>query len=165
MKNKYRIVDNVVVILLRYKGRRFFTHVSLESLPKLMEFGGTWGVKLFGTFKSHYYVYTNRSSGTHRLHRFVMDAPADMVVDHIDRNTLRNTLDNLKIVTQLENMQNKSVFKNSRSGVTGVSWNTRCNAWHVHYKKKYIGSKKDLQEAIQLRKDAESKEEAYYEEA
>lgn len=165
MKNKYRIVGDVVVILLRYKGRRFFTHVSLESLPKLMAFGGTWAVKPFGTFRTHFYAFTNRSSGTHRLHRFVTDAPADKVVDHIDKNTLKNTLDNLRVVTQKENMQNKSVYKNSKTGIPGVNWSSKRSTYVVTFRSKCIGTRKDFNDAVALRRSAESKEEAYYEKA
>ena len=41
-------------------------------------------------------------------------------VDHIDRNRLNNSLDNLHWVTALENMNNKSKPKSNTSGELGV---------------------------------------------
>lgn len=41
-----------------------------------------------------------------------MDAPKEMVVDHIDGNSLNNQRANLQIVTQLENIKNSGpLFK------------------------------------------------------
>lgn len=162
MKNKHRIVGDTVVVLVKYKGKRMFTLVSLESLPKLMEFGGKWAVKPYGPHKTHYYVYLNRKGVTHRLHRFVTDAPTDMVVDHINRNTLNNTLGNLKVMTQSKNMQNKSTYRNNTTGMPGVHWNSKYGVYVVTYKSRYVGQSKDKDEAIAMR-IAKLKEEAYYE--
>jgi hypothetical protein len=38
------------------------------------------------------------------LHRFIMEPPADMTVDHINGNTLDNRRGNLRICTHAENM-------------------------------------------------------------
>lgn len=44
------------------------------------------------------------------MHRLIMDSPKrPYVVDHIDGNGLNNTRDNLRVVTQLKNMQNNIV--------------------------------------------------------
>ena len=40
------------------------------------------------------------------LHRFLLDAPSDMEVDHIDRDGLNNRRVNLRLVTRAENAQN-----------------------------------------------------------
>ena len=46
------------------------------------------------------------------MHREIMDAPKEMVVDHIDGNSLNNQRANLQIVTQLENIKNSGpLFK------------------------------------------------------
>lgn len=42
-----------------------------------------------------------------RMHRFIMNPPHDMVVDHINHNRLDNRRSNLRICTQFENSQNR----------------------------------------------------------
>lgn len=75
-----------------------------------------------------------------RLHRFIMDAKKDQVVDHINRNKLDNRRENLRICTQLQNSQNKSISKNKSSKYRGVFYiksNKKYRASFT-YNKKYI---------------------------
>ena len=51
-----------------------------------------------------------------------------LVVDHIDNNSLNNSLDNLQVVTQRENASKDR--KNKTSQYTGVHWNKIKNKWH-----------------------------------
>lgn len=56
-----------------------------------------------------------------RLHRIVMDAPPDMVVDHINHDCLDNRKCNLRICTRKENMRNRrGADRDSKTGVLGV---------------------------------------------
>lgn len=41
-------------------------------------------------------------------------------IDHIDRNKLNNTEENLRLVDQSQNMMNKGIMKNNNSGKVGV---------------------------------------------
>jgi hypothetical protein len=49
------------------------------------------------------------------LHRELTDAPAGMVVDHIDRNPRNNTRQNLRIVTKSEDLKNRAPYAKGRS--------------------------------------------------
>src|ERR1700744_1157255 len=60
-------------------------------------------------------------SGNLSMHRVIMDAPADMVVDHINGRTLDNRRSNLRICTRVENMRNQRLAKNNTTGYKGVS--------------------------------------------
>jgi hypothetical protein len=99
---------------------------------------------------------TNNKIG--RLHRFIMNPPEDMVVDHIDGNKLDNRRDNLRICTHQENDWNKTLISTNTSGVTGVT-KTKWNTWEariqVKGKKIHLGTFKTKEEAIQTRRQAE----------
>ena len=60
------------------------------------------------------------------LHRIVRqwhfgDVPPGMHVDHIDRDTLNNRIENLRVASAGQNALNAPVRKNNRSGFRGVS--------------------------------------------
>lgn len=54
--------------------------------------------------------------------------PGDQV-DHIDGNTLNNSLDNLRKVTPSNNCQNQTLRSNNKSGRLGVSFCGRREKW------------------------------------
>jgi hypothetical protein len=55
------------------------------------------------------------------LHRFVLDAPAGAIVDHINGDKLDNRRENLRIVTAQVNQANrKRLNRNNTSGARGV---------------------------------------------
>ena len=63
-----------------------------------------------------------------RIHRLVMNATGDQIVDHINCDPLDNRKSNLRFVTEHENQQNRrGANKNSVTGVRGVSPEKRIN--------------------------------------
>lgn len=48
--------------------------------------------------------------------------PDDLVIDHIDGNTLNNRLTNLRVVSHCVNGRNTKLNKNNTSGIKGVSF-------------------------------------------
>ncbi|MDA6380520.1 HNH endonuclease signature motif containing protein [Escherichia coli] len=46
----------------------------------------------------------------------------DGFIDHINRVRTDNRISNLRLVTHSENMQNRKIQKNNKSGYRGVSW-------------------------------------------
>lgn len=74
------------------------------------------------------YVYAHRGEkkgGIYKsvgLHRFLLNAPDDREVDHINHDTLDNRRTNLAIVTASQNKQNTNgSYANSSTGVRGVT--------------------------------------------
>lgn len=63
------------------------------------------------------------------LHRYIMNPGADMVVDHINHNSLDNRIENLRVCTMGENSQNRRLYKNSKSGYKGVKWHAKNGYW------------------------------------
>lgn len=56
------------------------------------------------------------------MHRFIMNAPHDRQVDHINHNTLDNQRDsNLRLCTNGENQANRPLSKRNTSGFRGVT--------------------------------------------
>lgn len=74
-------------------------------------------------------------------------------VDHLDHNKDNNCLANLKEVTHLENQKNRSLNKNNKSGVSGVSFYQ--NKWKAFIGRKFLGSFINITDAIAIRKAAE----------
>jgi hypothetical protein len=76
----------------------------------------------------------SRSYLAHRLIYFIIFQPDNMSereIDHKNRNPLDNSIDNLRLVTRVENNQNKGIGKRNTSGVKGVSWSTRAQKWRA----------------------------------
>lgn len=72
----------------------------------------------------------------HRLawYFYFDEMPSD-TIDHINRVRDDNRIENLRVATQLEQMQNKGISKNNTSGFPGVSWCAKYSKWlaQVHY--------------------------------
>lgn len=76
-------------------------------------------------------------------------------IDHIDGDRLNNKFTNLRSVTRQENQQNRRLSSNNKSGYHGISWFKRDGTWMVKIGKKFLGYYKDLEDAIEVRKQAE----------
>lgn len=96
------------------------------------------------------YAYTCEGYFMHRMVMGITDK--GLVVDHIDHNGLNNQKNNLRIITQSQNMMNRSSLQtNNKSGYQGVCWDKRRNKWKSYIKinRKLInlGRFKDKEEA------------------
>ena len=60
-----------------------------------------------------------------------MNAPAGLVVDHIDGNGLNNRKSNLRVCTQAQNSLNSRPRRNSSSRYKGVSFYKRDKIWQA----------------------------------
>jgi len=59
------------------------------------------------------------------LHRFIINAPKEKHVDHINGNTLDNRKINLRLCFQIENCHNSKKSKKNTTGYKGVTYNKR----------------------------------------
>lgn len=87
-----------------------------------------------------------RSDGDRRdvqLHRFILDAPADVLVDHRNHDGLDNRRSNLRLATASENSSNRRSLPGATSAFLGVTWHRQAQRWQAAIKKdrrsKYLG--------------------------
>ncbi len=96
-----------------------------------------------------------------KMHRVIMCAEKGMIVDHINHNGLDNTRNNLRVVTNQENLKNMKLKKNNTSGFTGVTWCKKENRWvsqiMINRKTICIGRFSNKEDAIKARKEANIK--------
>ena len=97
------------------------------------------------------YIYTTKN-GVNRLHRFLIDCPEGMVIDHINRNPLDNRKVNLRVCTIQENIWNRRFigYRKMENGKYRVSF--RINKVET-FRKTYDTE----EEAISKRKELELK--------
>jgi hypothetical protein len=89
--------------------------VSLVELTRglyaIVDTADLWIVKQYTWYanvKNNGPYAASRTGGQHNyLHRVLLDNPGDMIVDHINGNTLDNRRCNLRIVTKAENNGNR----------------------------------------------------------
>lgn len=66
------------------------------------------------------------------LHRIITNAPKGSIIDHINGDPLDNRRENLRVVTCVENGQNRTrPQKNNKSGYRGVHWVARHGKWRA----------------------------------
>ena len=73
------------------------------------------------------YAQTDINDSTKKLHRILLNCPANMEVDHINIKNWDNRISNLRIATRQEQNRNKSIIITNTSGITGVSKTNRKN--------------------------------------
>lgn len=96
-------------------------------------------LKLVSEYKWHYgNGYAKRrdhKSSLCRMHHLILPLKKGYMVDHINGNRLDNRRNNLRLVTKSQNMMNRGLQKNSKSGYMGVSWHKKTKSWRAYIKK------------------------------
>lgn len=72
------------------------------------------------------------TGGCIMMHRQILNAPAGVLVDHVNGNTLDNRRRNLRLCTASENQRNRPKPKRkASSNYKGVSWHAAKRKWLV----------------------------------
>lgn len=66
------------------------------------------------------YLVANNGNKVIRLHRYLLDAPSGIVVDHINGDPSDNRRCNLRLCSQKDNSRNCRPTKGSKTGIVGV---------------------------------------------
>lgn len=104
-------------ITILHKGRTYITTVD-DTVDRL-SLGRMY--LIFNRNRQHHYVMCQDRQ---LLHRKLLNAPDGMLVDHINKNTLDNRLENLRLVTPAENTWNRKMQAGAApntSGFVGVT--------------------------------------------
>lgn len=76
-----------------------------------------------------------------KVHRIIWELaygeiPDNHVVDHIDGNSLNNSIENLRTVSSETNSRNRCISKNNITGVSGVSFRKNYNCYQASWMEK-----------------------------
>lgn len=157
MKNEYEIRGDITAIIIDSpKYGKMESFISTNKLQKANEFIGSW-LAAYNKHTKSFYVFghTPRVKGlqtTVQLHRWITNAPSRLVCDHVNHNTLDNTDENLRLIENADNLQNrKGANRGSSSGIRGVSWEKINKKWRarvkLNNKEFHIGYFDDIEEA------------------
>ena len=130
-------------------------YIDIEDIDLCKQY--TWSISSNGYLRA----YDSDSGENIFLHRLVMNATKDDVIDHINHITTDNRKCNLRVVTYSQNSMNQKKKITNTSGVTGVCWFKRDQNWRVQIvvneKPIHIGYFDDFEDAVKARKEAEIK--------
>jgi hypothetical protein len=116
--------------------------------------------------KFHWFLsnrgYAYRSSGGKSLlmHKEVLVCDEGKVVDHINGDKLDNRRSNLRQATHAENMRNRKMQVNNKSGFRGVHQKKKDGLWYAQIKvngiQKFLGSfKNPLDASVAYEKESQ----------
>lgn len=125
--------------------RGYVALVSVEDYERVIPF--KWNVRIDPKKRTQYAQRNvKRPDGTYtteKMHRFILNAPKGVEVDHVNNNGLDNTRGNLRLANHAENQQNKGLFRNNTSGYKGVAWHKATGKWQARIsidgKNKHLG--------------------------
>lgn len=103
--------------------RQWKTMVDDEDFENLNRFH--WHVSKFGDVASWLGNHNKRVL----MHRYIMNPPEGIEVDHIDGNRLNNQKSNLRFATSSQNKMNRGARNDNKSGFKGVSWHKQRQKW------------------------------------
>lgn len=130
------------------------TKIDKEDIEKVSSY--KWNLTKKNSNRE--YCYSNNLP----LHRLIMgleDAPTKVYVDHINRDSLDNRKENLRVATNANNQANSRLPKNNKSRYKGVRKSK--GKWvayiKVDYKNIRLGTFEDKLDAMLARRAAEEK--------
>lgn len=146
--NDIKIYDDYAELIINSKKyNNIKVLISIDDVEKVKKY--TWC--LTRSPRSNLYVMTKLNNVSIKLHRYLTNCPDNMVVDHINHNTLDNRQENLKICSILENAQNLEIRTPHTYIYTFVNGGYRINISRNGIK--YFKYARTLQEAFYIRDD------------
>lgn len=109
----------------------FHAIVDAEDYDALSAF--KWCVRPAGRrfYAQRGYAKEDKSWTTMQMHRQIMSATPEMMVDHINHDGLDNRRENLRLCSRLENCRNKRSAIGTSSQFLGVTWDKKSYKWRT----------------------------------
>jgi hypothetical protein len=112
-KRKCRIVGNIAYVPLT-QNQEAIIDVADVSLVEQYNWNAWWNKAA-----QAYYARTRQGKNVIYLHRFLLQCPKELEVDHKHRNPLDNRRSELRIVSHKQNTENRELP--SKTGIRGVN--------------------------------------------
>lgn len=147
--NQYDL-SNEFGIGYTYDGRKFY--FDLDDFEKIKEY------RWYFNNNDYLTAYDSNSKQKILLHRLIIDAKDDEIVDHIFGDKFDNRRMKLRIVTKSQNQQNQKRSNNNKFGRTGIVYS---NSWG--YTIQSCGKKESrygfetFEDAVRAREEAEER--------
>ena len=119
---KYEIFGDYAYIYVKYHGDYKLVTIDAEDVEKCKQLG-IWSIDKNG--------YISNCKTRTYLHRFVMDAPKNVEVDHIYHDLLDCRKQSLRLANSSQQKMNTHLRKDNISGHRGVSFEPSRNKWVV----------------------------------
>lgn len=149
-RNRYRYLNHDVIEVQIGKNLTFITNSYLVGIINKYPLYATRS----GTENSSYYVSILINNKLKSFHKLITGY---IMVDHINRQTLDNRMENLRRTNHKMNNNNRNQSKKSTSAAYGVSYNEKDNAYRarikqdgITYSKTFSISKYGKDEAMRL---------------
>lgn len=153
--NEYRLNGNVVYVKLSNTDREMIVDEDVWNAGA-KDF--CWYLTRAGYAATQ--IPVQRSNTLFHVYAFP-NCPDGLVRDHIDGNKLNNVRENMRFITQQNNVRNRTLRSKNKSGRIGVVWSKRDNKWMAKIKTDgkeiHLGSFSKLEDAVKAREDAEEK--------
>lgn len=123
--SKLILSQEYVKYLFTYDGLNLRWRVKKSMRIKLGE--------VAGSLNGEGYIHIEIDGKKHKAHRLIWlyvygEMPPDEI-DHINRNKLDNSIDNLRLADRQINSRNRGASKNSKTGIRGVYLDKNYGRW------------------------------------
>jgi len=143
--------------------------ITQDELKKLLNYDPETGVftrqllnglEVAGSIDSFGHRQIQIGSKRHMAHRlawlYVFGEFPNFEIDHINGDPDDNRINNLRLATRKQNMENRKLHVNNTSGHRGITWHR--NKWEArvshHGKRIHVGNFNNLQDAVSAAKAA-----------
>lgn len=148
--NKYDLSGDYGIVYTNKNEVGYFDLSDYELIKNLC-----WSI----TPRGYLIAYNPKTNKNIFMHRLIMNAPEDLVVDHINHNVVDNRKQNLRLCSVQENNMNSGLSKKNTSGVIGVCTELTTGKWkaQISYYEEviYLGLFDNKDDAIKTRLKAE----------
>lgn len=154
--NKYIVYDKYAEMIINSKIHgEVKILIDKEDILKCRQY--TWH---FAKSKDRGYAQCKVNNRNVKLHRYLMEEyNRELLIDHINRNTLDNRKCNLRIADYQKNSFNRGIRSDNTTGYIGIDYNKVTNKWRAKIRYNnidiHLGYFKDINEALINRRIAE----------